>query len=524
MNLSHAGRSIGICVIISAVYMGFLAGEEIRAYELQSEPVAAVLSQVHSWSDGKDEYYQYDAVVTNSSDQIIEDWTLAIDVTADTEVSQFWNCSCSTEDGILTLKPADYAKHIEPGASTQGIGLIVISDDSEALDTYVLTVSYADETVAVRGSSSIQNFEEDSSIQNTEEDSSVQNSGEGKGIQNTEEGSSVQREQAALADVSNEGMGDMNIDAKVFKAKDRMPVPVLHVEGTSLKDEDGNSVRLQGISTHGLGVFPEYVSEESFRTLRDEFGANVMRLALYTQAENGYCDADQAGREAQDALIDKGVEACKALGMYVIIDWHILSDGNPLTHADEAEDFFRRMSERYADVPNVIYEICNEPNGSSWENEIVPYANRIIPVIRENSPDSVILVGTNTWSQDVHEACEAPLACDNIMYCLHFYAGTHKDDLRMRLASVLDRGIPVFISECSICDASGNGGVDYDSASAWKELITERGLSYIEWNLSNKDETSAIVLPSCSKLSGWSESDLSATGLWYRDMMRDLAG
>ncbi len=505
MDLSRSGRSIGICAIICAVYMGFSAGQEIRAYEVQSDPVAASLSQVNYWSDGTDEYYQYDIVVTNNSDQVIEDWELAVDVPADTKVSQYWNCSCRVEDGILTLWPSGYAKRIEPCASTQGIGLIVTSDDPKVWDAYTAAVSIASETVTVRGNCSGKSLDKDSHVQESEESRSVQ------------------REQAAQAVLSDEGMEDMGNDTKVFKAKDRMPVPVLHVEGTKLKDEDGRSIRLQGISTHGLGVFPEFVSEESFRTLRDEFGANVMRLALYTQNENGYCDVDQAGREAQETLIDKGVEACRALGMYVIIDWHILSDGNPLIHADEAEDFFRRMSERYADVPNVIYELCNEPNGASWENEIVPYANRIIPVIRENSPDSVILVGTNTWSQDVHEACEAPLAYDNIMYCLHFYAGTHKDDLRMRLTSVLDQGTPVFISECSICDASGNGGVDYDSANAWKELITERGLSYIEWNLSNKDETSAIVLPSCSKLSGWTESDLSETGLWYRDMMLGLA-
>ncbi len=325
-------------------------------------------------------------------------------------------------------------------------------------------------------------------------------------------------------ELSDKRVEDMTDATKVFKSQDQKSVPPLHVDGTCLMDEDNQAVRLQGVSTHGLGVFPEYVSEDAFRTLRDDFGVNVIRLALYTQAENGYCDSDDQRRLQQEELIDRGVKACQNLGMYVIIDWHILSDGNPLIHADEAEDFFRRMSKKYADVTNVIYEICNEPNGSSWELEIVPYAKRIIPVIRENSSSSIILVGTNTWSQDVDEACADPLPYDNIMYCLHFYADTHRDELRNKLISALDQGTPVFLSECNICDASGNGEANYESAGAWMELIKERGLSYIEWNLSNKDETCAMIVPSCTKISGWDVSELTQTARWYREQMRALAG
>ena len=48
----------------------------------------------------------------------------------------------------------------------------------------------------------------------------------------------------------------------------------------------------------------------------------MIRLAMYT-AENGYCGGNAANMEA---MVDKGVKACTELGMYVIIDWHILSD------------------------------------------------------------------------------------------------------------------------------------------------------------------------------------------------------
>lgn len=103
-----------------------------------------------------------------------------------------------------------------------------------------------------------------------------------------------------------------------------------------------------------------------------------------------------------------------------------------------------------------------------------------------------------------------------MMYVLHFYAGTHKASLRSKLESALNAGVPVFVSECSICDASGNGGIDYDSAQSWLDLLNDRGVSFLAWSLSNKNETSALIQPGCSKTGGWTEDDLSETGRWFR--------
>ena len=121
------------------------------------------------------------------------------------------------------------------------------------------------------------------------------------------------------------------------------------------------------------------------------------------------------------------------------------------------------MSEAFADNDNVLYEICNEPNsGTSWDS-IKSYAEEVIPAIREQKPDAVILVGTPTWSQEIDKAAASPLTFDNIMYTLHFYAGTHKDDLRNRLETCAQNNLPVFVSEFGMCDASGNGANDFDS-------------------------------------------------------------
>lgn len=267
----------------------------------------------------------------------------------------------------------------------------------------------------------------------------------------------------------------------------------LHVEGTKLCDEDGKVVQLRGISTHGLSWYPEYVNDKCFKELHDKWGTNVVRLAMYTEEYNGYCSGDANNRKELRKLVKKGVELADKYNMYVIVDWHILSDGNPNTHKKAAKSFFKDMSKVLKGYDNVIYEICNEPNGGTTWKEIKSYASSIIPVIRKNDKDAVIIVGTPTWSQDVDQAAADPIKEDNIMYALHFYAGTHKADLRKKMTDAIKAGLPVFVSEFGICDASGSGAINKEEANKWISTMNKYDISYVAWNLSNKGETSAVI-------------------------------
>lgn len=290
---------------------------------------------------------------------------------------------------------------------------------------------------------------------------------------------------------------------------------VLSVKGTDLVDSKGAKYQLRGMSTHGIAWFPDYINADTFKYLRDDWNTNCIRLAMYTHENNGYCT--DGNKEWIKGLVKSGVDYATELGMYVIIDWHVLNEQNPLRYKDEALKFFNEMSKLYADRGNVIYEICNEPNsGASWQ-DIKTYANEVIPVIRANDPDSVILVGTPTWSQDIDQAAASPLSFDNIMYTLHFYAATHTDWLRGRMESCVKNGLPVFVSEFGTCDATGNGAVDVNQSNQWKALIEKYNISYMCWNLANKNESSSIISSGCSKLYGWSDDELSRQGKWIRD-------
>ncbi len=295
----------------------------------------------------------------------------------------------------------------------------------------------------------------------------------------------------------------------------------LHVEGTYLADKENKLVQLRGVSTHGLGWFPQYVNEAAIRQFNEEWGCNVFRLAMYTAEGGGYCTNGDAKKKELKDLVHKGVQAAIEEDMYVIIDWHVLQDQDPNKYKDEAKKFFEEMAKTYKDDPHVIYEICNEPNGGTTWSMIKKYALEVIPVIRKYAPNAIIIVGTPTWSQDVDIAAKDPITeYENIMYALHFYAETHRDSLRNKCKTAVTKGLPIFVTEYGICDASGNGVINEKEANTWIAFLDSYGISHVMWNLANKNESSSMIAAGNPKVNGFTEKDLSTSGKWFVNMLQ----
>lgn len=290
----------------------------------------------------------------------------------------------------------------------------------------------------------------------------------------------------------------------------------LSVKGTSLVGQDGEIVQLKGVSTHGINwdVGSPYVNEQAFQSLRDNWGVNCIRVAMYTEEYNGYCVTDAASRKKLMKTIDKAVKATKKLGMYVIIDWHILNDQTPKKHQKQAKAFFKKVAKKYKSYGNVMYEICNEPNGGTSWKTIKSYAKAVIPVIRKYHKNAVVIVGTPNWSQDVDVAAKSPIKGKNIMYTIHFYAATHQETYRQKCETALKSGLPVICTEFSACEASGNGSYNFDSAEQWLKMLDQYNVSYCAWSLSNKGESASLLNSSCTKTNGFTENDLSTVGKW----------
>ena len=284
----------------------------------------------------------------------------------------------------------------------------------------------------------------------------------------------------------------------------------LSVSGTDIVNQYGEKIQLKGMSSHGLQWFGNFVNEENIKLLKNEWKSNLFRLAMYTE-EGGYISNKSILKD-----LEKYIDMIVGMDMYVIIDWHILSDGNPNIHKDEAKEFFAYISKKYADVPNVIYEICNEPNGNvNWSNDIKPYAVEVIGEIRKNSKDSIIIVGTGTWSQDVLDPATDRIDDTNVMYAAHFYAGSHTDWLRDRIKQAQRSGLPIFVTEWGTSDASGNGGVFLDEAKKWVDFMEENNISWANWSLCDKNESSALLKPG-SPSSDFNDDNLSESGTFVK--------
>lgn len=296
----------------------------------------------------------------------------------------------------------------------------------------------------------------------------------------------------------------------------------LRVKGTNLVDKRGKKFQLRGVSTHGINwdVGYPYVNKAAFKTIRDKWGVNAVRLAIYPDQYNGYCTG---GNQAQlRSLVYKGVSAATSLGMYVVIDWHVLNQ-NPNNYKSQAKKFFTTMAKKYKNNNHVIYEICNEPNNCSWSS-IKSYSKTIIKTIRKYNKNAIIIVGTPTWSQlgstgTSNEVANSPIkGYKNLMYALHFYAGeaSHNQYLPAKLVYARKKKLPVIVSEFGLSPASGNGAINTTQANKWMKLLNKYDISYFCWSLSNKNESSALLNSSTKKTSNWTTKDLSKAGKYIR--------
>lgn len=435
-----------------------------------------------SWEEGGKKCGGYEIVITNNGDTV-NSWTAKVTVPSNTKLMSQWNGIFSISGNTMTVKNESYNGTIEKGKS-------VSFGFNYSADAYI-----NEGKVTVNGS--------------TAGASAGNNSNNNNNDNNNNNTSTTKKPTSTVPPAPSDPKGSTPVSQH----------GQLSVKNGQLVDKNGKGYQLRGMSTHGLTWFPEFVNESAFKTLRDDWNTNVVRLAMYVDEwGNGQCY--MGNKSGSLELLEKGVDICIKLDMYVIIDWHVLNPGDPSKYTNEAKSFFETVSKRYAKYPNVIYEICNEPNGgASWSGNIKPYAEKIIPVIRKNAPNSVIIVGTPTWSQEIDKPLSDPLSYKNVMYAFHFYAATHAG-LRSNVENCVAQGLPVFVSEFGTCDASGGGANDFNETQKWLSYFDKQGISYCNWSICNKDETCSVLRPGTSANGNWSESNLTENGKWIRNWLK----
>lgn len=284
----------------------------------------------------------------------------------------------------------------------------------------------------------------------------------------------------------------------------------LQVKGNQLCDRQGNAVVLRGVSFGWHNIWPRFYNKKAVSTLKNDWHATVVRAAMGTQIEDNYLENPQFALKCIETVIQAAIKE----DIYVIVDWH---SHHMLTA--EAKKFFDYISKKYGKYPNVIYELYNEPVDDSWES-LKDYAVQVMDVIRKNDPDNIILMGCPHWDQDIHLVAESPIqGYSNLMYTVHFYAATHGEYLRERMADAVKKGIPVFVSESGATEASGNGKIDEESEQKWVDLMEELKVSWVCWSISDKDESCSMLLPRAKATGPWPDDVIKKYGMIVKNLL-----
>jgi aryl-phospho-beta-D-glucosidase BglC (GH1 family) len=294
----------------------------------------------------------------------------------------------------------------------------------------------------------------------------------------------------------------------------------LKVAGTKLSNQHGYPIQLRGMSTHGIQWYAGCITDASLDSLTRDWGADILRVSMYIQ-EGGY----ETNPSYYTSLVKQFVDKATARGLYALIDFHMLTPGDPNYNTSRAITFFTDIANTYRNNNNVLYEICNEPNGVSWTS-IKSYADQVIPVIRAIDSDAVICVGTRGWSSlglsegsTAQDIINNPLSYPNIMYSFHFYAKSHQDYYINHLDWASDR-LPIFVTEFGTQEASGDGPNDLVMGQRYMDLMRTKKISWTNWNYSDNPLSGAVWNSGTCSGNTWTTDKLKEAGVFIRNNMR----
>lgn len=299
----------------------------------------------------------------------------------------------------------------------------------------------------------------------------------------------------------------------------------LSLKGFDVVDKNGQPYVLRGMSFFwdmpGWGGEP-FFNSGVVNTIAKDWGGNVVRTPI-----------SQLNESRAKSMIDYAASA----GIYIIVDYH-----SHCAHknASGAQTFFGNIASyvKQKNYNHVLYELYNEPlyancNGetdtqsggtlTSW-NTIKQYAESVIPKIRANDPNGIIIVGTPNYSQGTEAARANPITGQkNIAYTLHFYASTSgHGSLRYNLLRGKCNDFPIIITEWGVSESSGDGNFTKSMNDTWMSWIESIGASWANWSIMNKSETSSALMGHASTNGGWSDGDLTPSGKYVKNLIKNL--
>ena len=306
----------------------------------------------------------------------------------------------------------------------------------------------------------------------------------------------------------------------------------LRIEGANIVNKNGTPYQLRGVSSYNFHECSDVFTDDVIKTLGSDWGCNVVRLAFYgdVNEDPGYGKMEKQYFEEMCNVTDSLIEQ----GLYVIIDWQINENGDPMQNKDVAVDFFSKVSAAYGDKENIIYEICSNPNGEIYNDpdsgpvdwpRIKEYAEAVTAAIRENDPDNIIICGTRDNCLEIMDPAEDSLADENTCYAYHFSGSLNgfQDDI----VNAGKKGICVFASEWYPVSNWDEEVTMLDNTKDWLDFLDSNKISWVSWPMGSNGQVSFDLLKTLDdefteevRAKGhWDDVNLSRLGKFVKDRL-----
>ncbi|RPI00456.1 MAG: carbohydrate-binding protein [Calditrichaeota bacterium] len=280
--------------------------------------------------------------------------------------------------------------------------------------------------------------------------------------------------------------------------------PWLHTQGNQFQDPNNNTVILRGVSMIDIGATQQWYGGvnalvDRLTNTSDPAGSSpgwytrIIRLACYPPDE-GFTSPfgwQPGSNDFYNNLLRPLVDYCKTKDLYVIIDWHYISD--TWTRDQMTRDFWTYMAPRFANDSNVLFEVFNEPinSGSTETQRWIDFRDDVQPwvnIIRSYAANNIILVGGPSWSQIIGPAATYPVSGSNIAYVAHVYP-IHWLDSGTRAwiqnhITTCHAVYPVMLTEWGFSSSSCDDitcGTIANFGQPLKDFIQANGLSWTAW-------------------------------------------
>jgi hypothetical protein len=296
--------------------------------------------------------------------------------------------------------------------------------------------------------------------------------------------------------------------------------PRLHTDGKWIRDPDGNAVTLRGVSPSGLNYLeqthPKSITEVLGMATADDWHTDVIRLPVTEWAVHDYgmdYVVNDLLRPAVDFLADQGVYAAidfHLIRPYVEVEAHaegMVADGWAETKDglgfkwdvptdDLLRDFWGAVAPEFADDEHVVFELFNEPTLPNWWSTYGSAADDVngredswllwrdtaqpwVDLIRDNAPETPIIIGSPDWTSETQFAPAHPFTGDNLIYSGHIYPENGQPSEFDSEYGAPANDVPVIISEFGWDpDEEFSENVEYRTTTEWGEPFREWADSY----------------------------------------------